>query len=250
MNSSPATARRESVVGSIRILGDAVFTGMDVGDGVALHHRHCSSWMRRPGCSASRTRRARSAASSSSTPPRSMSPAATILDQLADDPQYDGYQDDLNAPAAVQRPDGVIRADSIEIEFGDGGKASSTRCTSRTPARRTCRPASWSATSLFGEDNEVDAAAGIDRPGHQWPDRHRRRHADRHRGARRAGRGGGDITPFTDNSTINGCLLTGPCGVVEPPEPPFPPGFTPTPGIQDEVTLIDDDLLPPPHVRQ
>ena len=45
-----------------------------------------------------------------------------ILDQLADDPQYDGYQDDLNAPAAVQRPDGVIRAASIDIEFGDAGE--------------------------------------------------------------------------------------------------------------------------------
>jgi hypothetical protein len=42
---------------------------------------------------------------------------------------------------------------------------------------------------------------------------------------------------------INGCLLTGNCSS---PEGPIPPGFTPTPGIQDEVTLIDDDLFPPP----
>ena len=36
--------------------------------------------------------------------------SGTILDQLAADPQYAGYQDDLNAPAAVQRPEGVLNA--------------------------------------------------------------------------------------------------------------------------------------------
>ena len=51
---------------------------------------------------------------------------------------------------------------------------------------------------------------------------------------------------FTANSMINGCLLTGPCQGGGG-EGPFPPGFTPTPGIQDEVTLIDDGLLPPPE---
>jgi len=56
---------------------------------------------------------------------------------------------------------------------------------------------------------------------------------------------------FAANSTINGCLLTGDCsggggGGGGGGGEPFPPGTTPTPGIQDEVTLIDDDLFPPP----
>ena len=58
--------------------------------------------------------------------------------------------------------------------------------------------------------------------------------ADR-RGGARCDRAKADLTPFTDNSMINGCLLSGACGEVEPPEPPFPPGFTPTPGIQQEI---------------
>lgn len=35
--------------------------------------------------------------------------------------------------------------------------------------------------------------------------------------------------------------------MIEPPEPPFPPDFTPTPGIQQEIVLINDNLLPPPE---
>jgi hypothetical protein len=52
-----------------------------------------------------------------------------------------------------------------------------------------------------------------------------------------------NIGIFTDNSTINGCPLTGECGAVEPP---IPPDFQPSPGIQQEIALIGDNLLPPP----
>jgi hypothetical protein len=54
-----------------------------------------------------------------------------------------------------------------------------------------------------------------------------------------------DLTVFTANSTVNGCLLAGAC--VQTPNNPFPPGFTPTPGIQDEIVLIGDDPTPPPE---
>ena len=49
-------------------------------------------------------------------PTESTSPSGAILDQLAVDPQYAGYQEDLNAPAAVQRPEGVLNAATIWIE--------------------------------------------------------------------------------------------------------------------------------------
>jgi hypothetical protein len=55
----------------------------------------------------------------------------------------------------------------------------------------------------------------------------------------------GDLTPFTANSTINGCLLVGAC--VQTPNNPLPPDFTPTPGIQDEIVLIGDEPAPPPE---
>ena len=42
----------------------------------------------------------------------------TLLDQLAANPQFAGYREALNRPAAVSRPEGVINAASFEIEFG------------------------------------------------------------------------------------------------------------------------------------
>ncbi|WP_068076417.1 hypothetical protein [Novosphingobium lentum] len=41
--------------------------------------------------------------------------SGTILDKLATDPFYVGHAADLNAPAAVQRPDGVLNALGIEL---------------------------------------------------------------------------------------------------------------------------------------
>ena len=42
----------------------------------------------------------------------------TVLNQLAVNPQFAGYREALNRPAAVQRPEGVLRAASFELEFG------------------------------------------------------------------------------------------------------------------------------------
>ena len=59
---------------------------------------------------------------------------------------------------------------------------------------------------------------------------------------------GRDLTPFTANSSVNGCQLTGPCAEVEP-ESPLPPGFQPSPGIQQEIRLISQNILPPPDFK-
>ena len=40
----------------------------------------------------------------------------SILDQLAANPTYSGYQEDLNDPATVQRPEGVLRTARLWIE--------------------------------------------------------------------------------------------------------------------------------------
>jgi filamentous hemagglutinin family protein len=236
----------ESVTGSIRILGEALFTGMGVDDGVTFTTNRFEL-------------DAATGLLSLENGPGTLGgtlfldaahihvASGEILDQLADDPQYEGYQDDLNAPAAVQRPDGVIRAGGIEIEFADAGEAElNTLYVQNTGSEETPAGFVINGASLFGEGNEVTPPPGS---------------IDLVINGQIVTEGGtltgvevrdalveaeGDITPFTENSTINGCLLAGPCGVVVPPEPPFPPGFTPTPGIQDEVELVDDGLLPPP----
>ena len=69
---------------------------------------------------------------------------------------------------------------------------------------------------------------------------------------------GRDLTPFTDNSTINGCLLTGAVhrtaatasATTATADAASRRASRRRPGIQDEVVLIDDDILPPPDVRQ
>jgi hypothetical protein len=166
-----------------------------------------------------------------------------ILDQLAEDPQYDGYQEDLNAPAAVQRPGGVIRARTMELEFIGGGEGElNTLYVQNSGTSDT--PAGFLVSDIdLGDDGEGGLPAGsldlvingqIVTEGGTLT-------GVEVRDALVADR---DLTPFTANSTVNGCLLTGAC--VETPNNPFPPGFNPTPGIQDEIVLIGGNPLPPP----
>ena len=78
--------------------------------------------------------------------------------------------------------------------------------------------------------------AGFDRRGRQRPAANRRRDADRHRGARRAGRGRG---PDPVHRQQHDQRLPADRALRRASrEPPFPPGFTPTPGIQQEIVLI------------
>ena len=172
-----------------------------------------------------------------------------ILDQLAEDPQYDGYQDDLNAPASVQRPEGVIRAASMNIDFTDPGNGNlNTLYVQNTGSSDT--PAGFVISDAdLGDGGDIEGApqsidliingqietgegtlTGID--------------------VRDALVADTDLTPFTANSTVNGCLLTGDCLEVPEPPSPFPPDFTPTPGIQQEIVLLGDDPLAASAIRQ
>jgi filamentous hemagglutinin family protein len=162
--------------------------------------------------------------------------SGTILDQLAADPHYAGYQDDINAPAAVQRPEGVVRAGSIIVSPTQAVLVQNTGTEDQRAgfvanfvdviAREGAAPGSLELIvngQLLGEAGTLFGVAVRDAVVPEL-----------------------DLALFTDGSMINGCLLTGLCGVIVPPEPPFPPGFTPTPGIQDEVRLVEQNLLPPP----
>ena len=235
----------ESALGSIRILGDMVFTNMGTVQSVGFTtgtfeldaETGLLSLESAPGVlggelflNAAHVHVA----------------SGEILDQLADDPQYDGYQDDLNAPAEVQRPDGVIRAASIDIEFGDAGTGElNTLYVQNTGTDDVPAGFVISGQSLFGGgEGPTPPPGSIDLiiNGQIVTQAGTLTGLDVRDALVEAE---GDITPFTENSTINGCLLAGPC-IAQPPEPPFPPGFTPAPGLPEEFELIDEGLLPPP----
>ncbi|QDP19651.1 beta strand repeat-containing protein [Sphingomonas xanthus] len=170
--------------------------------------------------------------------------SGAILDQLAVDPQYAGYRDDLNAPAAVERPDGVLRAGSVAIEFGNvepGELYTLYVQNSGTQAR----PAGFlvSESVLFSEGSEQGFAPGsidVVINGQIETSNGTLTGADVRDALVEAE---GDLTPFTATSTVNGCLLTGPCTLAGP----IPPGFLPTPGIQDEIRLVENNQMPPPE---
>jgi hypothetical protein len=174
--------------------------------------------------------------------------SGSILDQLAEDPQYSGYQEDLNTPIDDPRPDGVIRAGSINLEFQGAGEGELyTLYVQNTGTEGT--PAGFLITDAFelGEDGELEVPPGsLDVViNGQIVTANETLTGVEVRDALVAAEE--DLTPFTANSTINGCTLTGDCiGGGGGDGGPLPPGFTPTPGIQDEVVLIDDNDLPPP----
>ena len=146
----------------------------------------------------------------------------SILDQLAVNPQYAGYQDDLNAPAAVQRPEGVLNAATFWIESDNlRNILIQNMGTEETPA-------GFLAQEIFVNDDddiagppgsidlvvngqlqtEVGTLTGI--------------------AVRDALVEGENLTPFTGNSTINGCELVGDCsdGPIDGPVFPLPTEFS------------------------
>lgn len=139
-----------------------------------------------------------------------------LLDQLAGNPQFAGYREALNAPAAVQRPDGVIRAAGFEIEFLDvGSSGPHTLYVQNTGTKAV--PAGFVATDAdIGADGETAPPAGsIDMAINGQivtPTGTLTGIAVRDLLVTEFG-----TTAFTANSTINGCALTGSCGSGPPP---------------------------------
>ena len=137
------------------------------------------------------------------------------LFKLAANPTYTNYQQDLNDAAAVQRPDGVIRADTLWIESENlSSLLIQNTGTSSTRAGFLVRQA------FVNEDFETAGPAGS---------------INMVVNGQVVSEGGTltgidardaliteetDITPFTSNSTINGCPLTGACIIAPPPPPP------------------------------
>jgi len=145
--------------------------------------------------------------------------AGTILDKLAANPTYTNYQQDLNnaATGATFHPEGVIRADTLWIESDNLADVliqnTGTGGTGGTPAGFLVRNAyineDFDTVGPAGSVNlivngqlvtEGGTLTGVEVRDAAVPD-------------------GTDITPFTSNSTINGCPLTGAC-IIKPPAPP------------------------------
>jgi len=238
-----ADSETESATGSIRIVGDMIFSNMgteqsvgfttgtfelDAGTGLLSLENGPGTLGGQLYINAARVHVA----------------SADILDQLAEDPQYEGYQDDLNAPAEVQRPEGVIRASIVNLEFGGTPADLYTLYVQNTGTSET--PAGFVITDLGldgdGEGGLPPSSLDVVINGQIETGEGTLTGIDVRDALVEAEEG--DLTPFTANSTINGCLLAGAC--VQTPNNPFPPDFTPTPGIQDEIVLIGDDPTPPP----
>ena len=166
-------------------------------------------------------------------PNRFMSPKHRSSTSWRSIPQYAGYQEDLNAPAAVQRPAGVLNAATIWIESDNLQNI----LIQNTGTAET--PAGFLAKDIFVNDDERSRwAAGIDRRGRQWPV-HTEGGTLTGIAVRDALVAGEDLTPFTANSTINGCLLDGRLRRHRPPVT-LPAAASPDRrASSDEIMLIE-----------
>ena len=156
-----------------------------------------------------------------------------ILNQLAANPTYTGYQQDLNEPANVERPEGVLRADTLWIESDNLQDIliQNTGGNSSPPAGFLVRQA------FVNDDDEVAGPPGsinlvvngqvVTEGGTQTGVAARDALIDAET----------DITPFTSTSTINGCPLTGAC-IIPPPEPPPEASL-----VDSQIDLIGSDPL-------
>lgn len=160
--------------------------------------------------------------------------SAAILDRLLVDPRYSGYVDELNAPATVQRPDGVLRA--AAIEFGDDVVLLENLLVQNTGTRETPAGFVVTATDIGDADGgDVQLAPGsinlvingqvVTETGTL------------------TGIAVRDLLvaefgaePFVQGSTINGCLLDGGCGGGDS----LPPAAVVTP---TQIDLLTNDPL-------
>ncbi|HJS41681.1 MAG TPA: NF038132 family protein, partial [Sphingomicrobium sp.] len=204
----------ETAFGSIRVAGNAVFTGMtsenhsvnfstglfqlvtEIGS-ISLFSSG-SALGGELGISANRVHIA----------------SASILNKLASNPTYTNYQQDLNETPDVQRPEGVLRADTISIGSDNLQDVliqnTGTGFQGGTPAGFLARQLFINGGEGSGSINlvingqvvsEGGTLTGVEARDALVPE-------------------GTDITPFTSNSTINGCPLTGVCIIPPPPAPP------------------------------
>ena len=165
--------------------------------------------------------------------------SSEILAQLEENPQYEGYIDDLNAPAAVQRPEGVLRAAAITLNEDDAVLANiliQNTGTAETPAGFLINEVTFTGEGEDGTDplpgsiNMVINGQIETENGTLTGDAVRALFVQEF---------GTEI--FVAGSTINGCTLTGDCSSGSPsPEEQIPPAAIVTPTT---VAILTDDPI-------
>jgi hypothetical protein len=140
----------------------------------------------------------------------------SLLDQLAANPQFAGYRQALNQQAAVQRPDGVIRAANFDIEFGGSDIVGPYTLFVQNMGTTTVPAGFLLSAANISDDSDADLPAGsIDMAinGQIIAE-----------GGTLTGIAVRDLlvtefgtTVFAPGSTINGCPLTGACIAAPPP---------------------------------
>ena len=193
-------------VGSIRVVGNAGFSGLGLNDNVVLR----SNLIEVDAVNGSINLLGQGTTLGGVLglyAPKIWVASADILTKLEANPRYSGYIADLNAPAAVQRPDGVLRAASFDI---DALSESIQSLLVQNTGTKTI-PAGFLLTDLNIDSSEApDALPGsIDLVINGQVIS---------QGTTVTGIAVRDglvtefgTTPFTSTSTINGCALTGSC---------------------------------------
>ncbi len=224
-----ANGTSSTSVGSIKVLGNVTFTGLSLTDEVAF-----------------RTNQFELDAATGSVSlfsqgttlggvlglyaPKVWVASGDILTKLEANARYSGYIAELNAAATVQRPEGVLRAASFDIDAGS--EAIQSLLVQNTGTKAI--PAGFLLTDLNIDSSDApDAAPGsIDL-------------VINGQIITQAGTGTGiavrdglvtefGIIPFVSTSTINGCPLTGSCSSA----PPRVDTVAPT-----DVQLVDNGAL-------
>ncbi|QIK97064.1 hypothetical protein G7076_12145 [Sphingomonas sp. HDW15A] len=163
--------------------------------------------------------------------------SSEILARLEENPQYEGFRDDLNAPAAVQRPEGVVRAAVVTLNEDDAVLRNiliQNTGTEELPAGFLINVLSLAGD---GEEGSVPLPGSINMvingqietpTGTLTGDDVRAAFVEEF---------GTEI--FVADSTINGCTLTGDCSSFSPEEQ-IPPAAVVTP---TQVAILTDDPI-------
>ena len=204
-------------VGSIRIVGNVTFTGLGVGDTVGFD-THLFELDAATGSVSLYGQGTTLSGTLGIYAPNIFVASGAILAKLEADPRYSGHVAELNAPAAVQRPGGVLNAADFDIggDDGDGGEDVLNFLVQNTGTRET--PAGFLLTDVGFDGNSGDGDAP---PGSvnlvingQIITQQGTLTGIAARDLLVTNNG---ITEFTANSTINGCVLVGPCAAPPPP---------------------------------
>jgi hypothetical protein len=217
-------------VGTVKVVGDVTFTGLSLSDEVAFRGNLFELDAATGSVNLFGTGTTLGGILGLYAPKVWVASGA-ILTKLEANPLYSTRVTELNLPATVQRPEGVLRAASFDIDAGDEAMQSLLVQNTGTAAL----PAGFLVTdSDLGGDTESGAAAGsIDLVINGQIIT---------QGGTLTGIAVRDLlvtdngsAQFVAGSTINGCPLVGPCVAAPPPPPPVVDTVAPT-----DVQLTDN----------